>query len=650
MNKQPHFLCIYLLFLLLQGVKWMFMHSVFSFNRLLAAVCMAFLLMLVGCNASKQTPELVQSQAWLMDKTGAATLEDVVLRKDWQPMHGWQGWGYGAETIWIRTTLKAAEPGERFPWIVRVRPAFLDYLTLYDPSSGNVMRSGDTLPPDDYSSGSINFTFQIPALPKEREIYLQLKGTSTRVVNLEVLSYGQAQFSNRLQEWLVGFFTATSGIFALWASVQWWVSRDRLWAAFALKQTFSTLWAFFFLGFARVLIGPYLSEGVLNIIASTVLILFVSVMFWFLSKFLENYQPAQACITTCRYAAASIASLTLLQFFDATILMLTLGNAFISIGFMMLLITAWTAFPSRVIQPISLRIYFIYLASYGLFGSLPTFIYLGLIPANSIMVFGNMAHLVLDGLVMLVLLQVRAKRLQEQQKEEILNLKRIEQKAETEKQLHEKQVQLFSMLAHELKTPLASLRMWMDAGQLKREVMERTIHDMNQVIERCVHTGQLTDQALQPIVEEVDAVLLTQSAVMTCRSPERVQFSAIQQTAPLQTDPQMLSIVLANLLDNACKYSLTNSPIQVSLIAEEQHGQVGWLWRVSNQPGQEGLPDESQIFEKYYRGPHARRQSGSGLGLFLVKGLLELLHGEIAYTHHQGQIDFTIWIPDNSFS
>jgi hypothetical protein len=407
------------------------MRSVFLFKRFLASVLVASLLTLAGCNASKEGPQLIQSQAWLMDSTGTATLQDVALRDDWHPMRSWHGWGYGPEPIWIRATLKAAELDERSPWIVRVRPAYLDYLTLYDPSTGMVMRSGDASPPDDDSLGSINFTFQIPALPKERDIYLRLHGTSTRSLNLEVLPYGQAQLSNRLQEWLFGFFTATSGIFALWAAAKWWVSRDRLMGAFALKQTFSTVWAFFFLGFARVLIGPYLPEGVLNIIASTVLILFVSVMFWFLTTFLENYKPVRVCLTACWCAAGAIASLTLLQFFDSTILMLMLGNAAIPIAFTMLLITALTAFPSRVIQPISLKLFFIYLASYALLSSLPPIIHLGLMPAHRVMMFGNLGHLVLDGVVMFILLQVRAHRLQEQQHEAALNLKRVKQKAKS---------------------------------------------------------------------------------------------------------------------------------------------------------------------------------------------------------------------------
>jgi signal transduction histidine kinase len=52
------------------------------------------------------------------------------------------------------------------------------------------------------------------------------------------------------------------------------------------------------------------------------------------------------------------------------------------------------------------------------------------------------------------------------------------------------------------------------------------------------------------------------------------------------------------------------------------------------------------LFEKYYRSPHARRLSGSGLGLFLVKGLLDLMQGTIHYEAQDDHAVFSIWVPE----
>ena len=107
----------------------------------------------------------------------------------------------------------------------------------------------------------------------------------------------------------------------------------------------------------------------------------------------------------------------------------------------------------------------------------------------------------------------------------------------------------------------------------------------------------------------------------------------------------MLSIVLVNLLDNACKYSPPASPIEVRLQDQHLDGRPGWAWRVSNIPGQAGLPDEGRLFEKYYRSPGARHQSGSGLGLFLVRGLLDLMDGAIRFEVEDGRVVFSVWLP-----
>lgn len=581
-----------------------------------------------------------------MDKTGKATLQDVIASTDWQPMKPWQSWGYGPETIWIRAKLKAAKPNTRTPWIVRVRPPYLDYLTLYDPSEHLVLHSGDAMPPNDDSLASINFTFPIPAVEQERDIYLQLNGTSTRSINVEVLPSMQAQLENRLQEWFLGFFTAASGIFALWATGQWWMSRDQLIGAFALKQFFATMWAFFFLGFGRIVVGPYLQEGVLNTISSTSLMLVVSVTLWFLAKFIESYNPSRQLLSTCRLLATAIASLILMQFWDLTIEMLVIGNIAILIAFTLLLITLASAFPEKVPHPIPLKFLFAYLFFYSALSSLPPLIHLGWIEAHPVVIGGTLAHAVLDGVVMFIMLQVRARTLRHEQFSIARDLERSEQKAEAEKSHRQEQSQLFAMLAHELKTPLATLRMWMEAGSLKREAMDRAIFDMNQVIERCVHTGQLADQGLQPYVQLVDPIAITQSCIQSCRKPDLIDFVEPTASSQLQTDAQMLSIVLGNLLDNACKYGAANRSIYVSLQRIERHGQWGWQWCVDNEAGPVGLPDPTHLFEKYYRSSQARRISGSGLGLFLVKGLLELMGGSIQYESRENHAMFSIFIPE----
>ena len=90
------------------------------------------MLLLTGCQAPDvgQAPQLIQSKTWRMDASGQASLQDVQNTTDWAPLPEWKSWGFGTETVWIRVQVKAARPDERTPWVVRVRPPFLDYVTL----------------------------------------------------------------------------------------------------------------------------------------------------------------------------------------------------------------------------------------------------------------------------------------------------------------------------------------------------------------------------------------------------------------------------------------------------------------------------------------------------------------------------------------
>jgi signal transduction histidine kinase len=73
----------------------------------------------------------------------------------------------------------------------------------------------------------------------------------------------------------------------------------------------------------------------------------------------------------------------------------------------------------------------------------------------------------------------------------------------------------------------------------------------------------------------------------------------------------------------------------------------GWRWRIENTVGEAGVPEADKVFDKYYRSAKAQRQSGSGLGLglFLVKSLLELMHGTVSYTPLFERVRFEVWLP-----
>lgn len=616
-----------------------------SFNRFLIMLCMSFWLAACVLGTTSEQRPLVESAQWRMDPTRQETLQDVQKAADWQPLPEWKSWGFGEETVWVRLQLRAAEQDSKTPMVVRVRPAFLDYVTLHDPDSGLTLYTGDALPLGSDDMDSVNFSLQIPAFPQARTVYLQIRSTSARNLHIEVLSYGHAQQKNRLQEWMVGFVAAASAIFALWALAQWWVTREKVILAFAVKQVFATTSAFFSLGFARIVIGPMLPEGVLTTVASVIFVWVVSVTVWFLSLLIGGYNPSRWALRTCRLAAFVIALFPVLLWAEQPHLMLRMSNtgALVCVG--LLLITLATAIPKRVKQPIPLPVFMVYLVVYSTLNTLPIMMSLGWVEPQPIVLFGALAHTVMDGLVMFLMLQIRARAMRQEQMQITLDLQLSQQQAEDEKRHREEQSQLFAMLAHEIKTPLATLRMWMEAGQLKPATMELAIADMNQVIERCVHTGQLADQGLQPDWQWVDPLDLAQTCIQSCRSPERVDLQPTEQIGSLQTDAQMLSIVLGNLLDNACKYGAPDSRIALTLQTLARNGQAGWLWQVHNQAGPAGLPDADRLFEKYYRSPQARRLSGSGLGLFLVKGLLDLMQGSIHFEVRDQQAVFSIWLP-----
>jgi signal transduction histidine kinase len=105
-----------------------------------------------------------------------------------------------------------------------------------------------------------------------------------------------------------------------------------------------------------------------------------------------------------------------------------------------------------------------------------------------------------------------------------------------------------------------------------------------------------------------------------------------------------LLIIIGNLLDNALKYAPPQARVRVSMTATEQGGRRGVVISVSNPVGRAGRPDATRLFEKYYRGTHARHRSGSGPGLYLAQRLATRIGARLSLRQDDG-VTFELWVP-----
>ena len=585
---------------------------------------------------------------WL-DRDGTATADTVLQMANWEAFTGWKTLGFGREPLWLRITVPAALRSDELPQVLVVRPPYLDRVTFYDPATGVIRHAGDFLPVREDALGSVVFTFEVSPQTKTRDVLVRIESSSTRLVYLEMLPMAEAKIFTRWVEWVTGSFLLLSLVLWVWSVMEWLISRDRVTATFAVQQFMVSLWGFFYLGFARVILGEWFPVGMLSQTATTVTAVMVGTIFWFFAVLLTEYSSPAWMLRVMRsslWVLIGLAVFGILGPAHLAHLPLMGINAVVTLMLVWLVLTVLVSPKGQPQSPVPKAVILAYVFFYAFVNTIPSLTYLGLIQESRILFYSTMILLLANGFVMLVILGVRHRRFRSRHEAMATKLILQQEQVRMNEQYLSDQRQLLAMLAHEIKTPLANLRIWMEAGEKGRPAMERAIDDMNRVIERCVHSGQLSDQSLAPRMELLDVAELTRFVCSSSRQPERMLLDLPTDACPAQTDAQILSIVLSNLLDNAYKYSALHSRITLRLTATTGTQAVnGWRWQIENEVGSTGWPETNKLFEKYYRSPLARKQSGSGLGLFLVKALLELLNGKVTYAPSDAMVRFEIWLP-----
>ena len=209
-----------------------------------------------------------------------------------------------------------------------------------------------------------------------------------------------------------------------------------------------------------------------------------------------------------------------------------------------------------------------------------------------------------------------------------------------------------TMLMHELKTPLAIIQL--AASSLGRHLapdtkdatrvrnINRSVDDLNALVERCVTADQIDQGAMQMQKESLCLSTLATEVLQT------FGFSRIKLlgSSPYRvfSDAQYVRLILLNLLSNAIKYSPSVSAVELQFEALDLKNRPGVTLRVTNSVGLAGAPDENQVFARYYRAEGARRQVGAGLGLWLSQALARQLGSELQFESDHGRVSFSFFL------
>lgn len=236
----------------------------------------------------------------------------------------------------------------------------------------------------------------------------------------------------------------------------------------------------------------------------------------------------------------------------------------------------------------------------------------------------------------------------------------LEAAAEKQKELDRLRRDLVAWAGHDLRTPLASIRLLVEAladgvvsdpetSQQYLVQARKQVDTLAALVDDLFQVSQLDAGGLSLHCEPASLTDLLSDTIesfsgMAAQRGIRLEGSAAPGIDPLEMDVQRMGRVLNNLVSNALRHTPPGG--LVSIRAEREAGFV----RVTVQDSGEGIPSEdlAHIFERFYRGDKSRSRAtgGAGLGLAIAKGIVEAHGGSIAVQSQPGQgATFTFTVP-----
>lgn len=208
-------------------------------------------------------------------------------------------------------------------------------------------------------------------------------------------------------------------------------------------------------------------------------------------------------------------------------------------------------------------------------------------------------------------------------------------------QLNQQQQNFIMAVSHELKTPitisqlnLQTLQRHSLAPQAQQQLLTSTVaemHRLNELVTNILVTSQVETKNFVPQKETIALQKLVQQVVtnLQAQQEQRVINYTHNSQYIIQGDSLLLSLAITNVLDNALKYSPTNTTVQVLL----QHN----ILQVIDTGSGISKVHANNVFNKFYRigNESIRNTKGTGLGLYLTRKILQNHNSTITLTNNE---------------
>jgi signal transduction histidine kinase len=238
----------------------------------------------------------------------------------------------------------------------------------------------------------------------------------------------------------------------------------------------------------------------------------------------------------------------------------------------------------------------------------------------------------------------------------------LRQQAEALKEIDRRKDEFLAVLGHELRNPLAPIRNVVQAFKMKEPdaetvqwatgVVERQVRQMTRLVDDLLDITRITRGTVHLRAERVDLSNLVRVAVEDRRgameaSRLQVELHLPAQPAWVKADPDRIGQVVGNLLHNAGKFTPAGGRVTVTVDPDEKASRA--VVAVTDTGVGLDPTELAQLFETFRQSDRSRHRSdgGLGLGLALVKGLVEL-HGGGVHATSAGPdrgSEFSFWLP-----